>query len=461
MAATMQEATSETLATLDPEWQRAVKWVEKRLNGKILRFERHPRWRPAYYFDVEREGVVLPVYFRGDRGHADHGVYPLEHEMAVLQALEKHGIPVPHVYGLCEDPRGIVMERRPGRANLATAESEEERVAVFDEFIDILARMHRIDTDELEALGFVRPGDAQALGLGDFDNYERAYRAHKVRPEPFIEFTIRWVRSHVPQNRDRVALLQGDTGQFLFEKGHVTAVIDLELAYLGDPLADLAGLFTRDLSEPLGDISRALGRYAEQSGCPVDEAVVRYHAVRFGVCTPMSIAHLVAQPGPELDLVQYLGWYWVYGRTPLEWIAFLEGMELPGWKPPEQAETRASSGHDFLLGAIERIPAKDRFAAYQRDVSLRCAEYLRRVDCYGAALEAEDLDEAAALLGSRPQNWKEADGALEVLAMDGKSDPIRDAELLRFFHRRCLRQEWLLKPVLREIEDVSFQEFSI
>jgi aminoglycoside phosphotransferase (APT) family kinase protein len=457
----MQQATAEARADLNPQWQRAFDWVEQRLRGQVVRFARHPRWRPAYYLDVKRDDEVLPVYFRGDRGLADHGVYPLEHEMTVLQVLEKHGIPVPHVFGLCEDPRGIVMERRPGRANLATAESEDERVAVLDEFVDILARMHCIDVAELESLGLERPRDAQALGLGDFDHYERAYRSHKIRPEPFIEYTIRWVRNHVPKNRDRVALLQGDTGQFLFEKGHVTAVIDLELAYLGDPLADLAGLFTRDLSEPLGDLSRALRRYAEKSGVPVDERVVRYHAVRFGVCTPMSIAHLVAAPVPELDLVQYLGWYWVYGRTPIEWIAHLEDVELLNWKPPELSETRASSGYDFLLGAIERIPAEDRFAAYQRDVSMRSAEYLRRADRYGADLEAEDLDETAHVLGWRPRNWKEADTALEELATAAISDAARDADLLRLFHRRCLRQEWLLKPVLREIEDVSFQEFSL
>ena len=40
------------------------------------------------------------------------------------------------------------MECRPGRPNSATAESEEERRAVLDEFIDILVRMHRIDVSE-------------------------------------------------------------------------------------------------------------------------------------------------------------------------------------------------------------------------------------------------------------------------------------------------------------------------
>ncbi len=128
--------------------QKAIAWVEQRLGGNVVRFKRHPRWRPAYYFDVEREGQILPVYFRGDRGHTYQNVYPMEHEVIVLQTLEKHHIPVPHVYGFCEDPRGIAMECRPGRPNLATAESEEERRAVLDEFIDILVRMHRIDVSE-------------------------------------------------------------------------------------------------------------------------------------------------------------------------------------------------------------------------------------------------------------------------------------------------------------------------
>ncbi len=102
---------------LAPEWHAAFEWVERNVGGPIVRFERHPRWRPAWYLDVERAGEIVPIYFRGDRGALDHGVYPLEHEMKVLQLLEKHAIPVPHVFGFCPEPRGIVMQRCPGRGN--------------------------------------------------------------------------------------------------------------------------------------------------------------------------------------------------------------------------------------------------------------------------------------------------------------------------------------------------------
>ena len=34
-----------------------------------------------------RGGETLPLYFRGDRGEADHGAYSLEHEMGVIERI--------------------------------------------------------------------------------------------------------------------------------------------------------------------------------------------------------------------------------------------------------------------------------------------------------------------------------------------------------------------------------------
>ena len=95
--------------------------VERLVGGRVVRRERQARWRPAWYLDVETDAGLVPIYFRGARGLGQGGVYGLEHEAAVLQVLEAHGIPVPHVDGCSEEPRGIVMQRSPGRANRATA----------------------------------------------------------------------------------------------------------------------------------------------------------------------------------------------------------------------------------------------------------------------------------------------------------------------------------------------------
>jgi aminoglycoside phosphotransferase (APT) family kinase protein len=457
----LEEVTDEIRSQLEPHWERAFAYVEKTLGGKIVRARVHPRWRPAYYLDVEVDGDIVPLYFRGDRGHLDHGVYPLDHEYRVLTALEKHGIPVPHVYGFCEDPRGIVMARIEGRPDLSTAESPEEAQTLLDEFIDIMARMHQIDVNELGELGIKLPQSAEEMALGDFARWDKTFRSHKVRPDPLIEFLTRWVRGNVPQGRTQVSLLQGDAGQFLFDKGRVTTMIDLELAYFGDPAADLAGLFARDLSEPMPSLDRAIERYGERTGKPVDRRVVMYHGVRFGLCTPQSVAHLVAEPTADLEFIQYLAWYWVYARAPIEWVAQLEGIPLEPWSPPAESPSRHHAGHDFLGKAIAALPANDSMAEYQRGVVARAAVYLERADRFGPALEEEDLSEAAAILGYRPATWQECDAALEKIVLEEEPDPARDAALVKLFYRRCLRNEWLMQPVLKELTDVSFQTLTL
>jgi aminoglycoside phosphotransferase (APT) family kinase protein len=442
--------------SLSPEWARAFDWIEANV-GRIVGAEAQARWRPCYYLDAERDGEILPLYFRGDRGEADHGVYPLEHEMRVLQLLEQHELPVPHVHGFCPDPRGIVMERRPGRANLATAESDAEREAVLDQYVEFLARMHAIPVAELEGLGLDVPITPEALALGDFPHWERQYRAFKLRPEPLIEFAIRWIHDNVPPGRDRASLVHGDAGQFIFEAGRMTAVLDLELAFLGDPAADFAGMLCRDLSEPLGDLRRALATYERCTGEALDVRAIYYHAIRFGMCTPMVTAHLAARPPASLNWPQYQGWYLVYGRVPLELIAHLDGIELEAPELPGPTETRYAGAAGWLGTALEaaRETAPDTALRYEIDTALRAAQVLERVDAYGPELEAASLDDAAKLLGHRPASWQECDAALEAFALEAPAG--RQAELVRCLYRHGMRQEFLIAPAARELEGTRVQ----
>lgn len=424
---------------LAPEWQRGFAWVEQCVGGRIARFERLPRWRPAWNFDVERDGKLLPLHFRGAR--IERGVYPLEREKDVLVLLEREGIPVPHVHGFCADPEGILMDRAPGRANLATEPSAAQRERVQRHYIELLARMHAIDVARCEAIGMQRPSGAQELARGDLDFYLRPFREAKAQPEPLIELGLRWLARNVPRERDRVAFLTGDAGQFVFESGRVTAVLDLELACLGDPLADLGALRSRDLSEPLGDLSAAVRHYERVAGAPADRRVIDYHTARFALCTPLAVANLIARPPNWLDLVQYTAWYWVYGRATLEAIALRDAIALePPSLPPCERPIAAGSPD---------------FAAYARDAAERVSVWRERRARHGAALDADTLADAAKLLGATPASVADADAALEQLVLS--APPERDAEILRALHRRCLREESLLQPVLRELEGVAVQ----
>ena len=117
----MSDASPE-LADLTPEWRRAFAWVERELGGRVCNLQRQGRWRPAYFFDLQRDGELLPLYFRGDRGHAEgeRVTAVLDHEASIYRVLEASGLPVPHVYGICPEPHGIVMPGELDRLMLTT-----------------------------------------------------------------------------------------------------------------------------------------------------------------------------------------------------------------------------------------------------------------------------------------------------------------------------------------------------
>jgi hypothetical protein len=375
----------------------------------------------------------------------DHGVYSLEHEHRVLEVLEAHDIAVPHVYGFCPDPRGIVMARVPGRANLLTVDDPGERRAILNDYMTWLARIHRIGTGPFEAAG-LSMADGNLI-MADFDRWEATYRAKKARPEPFLEFAIRWLRRDPPVRHAQPTLAVGDSGQFLFEGGRVSAVIDLELAFLGDPLHDLACMRLRDLAEPLGPLAPAFAHYESEMGTAIDRAALDFHTVRFAVCTPMSVSHVLAQPPGDIDFVRYLVWYVQFSRVALEIMAGLVGITLESPAVGDGGTTRFADGFALLDMALADIAPEDPQQQFRLDVAQRLSIFLRCVNEIGPQIERDDLDDAAALLGRRPASWRECDVDLE--AWVAKVDESRDAELIRFFHRRMSRWQRLVEIGMR------------
>jgi aminoglycoside phosphotransferase (APT) family kinase protein len=444
------------MSEVSADWNTASAWVEKELGGRVVSPEKLPRWRPCWNFDLEREGERLPLHFRGDRGRSDHGVYPLEHEMRVLQLLGEQGLRVPKLYGFCPEPRGIVMERCPGRPDLGTAESRAEQEAVLDDYLEQLARIHSIEAPALEGLGLEAPKGDVEIALADFDRWESTYRKEKRRPEPLLEFVIGWVRRNAPASPAKLSLLHGDSGQLIFEKGHMTAMLDFELACLGDPAADLAAMRCRDIFEPLGNLARGFQRYAEATGKPIDVATVSYHTARFAICTALSTAHLVAEPHPGLDLALYREWYTVMGRLSLDAICECTGIEVePVLVPPPRVTTRSAAYEVLVAG----LGGHERCEPYEQDVLRRIACYLEQVERIGPQLEAQDLDEVAALLGSRPDTPEQSDAELEALVL--RAEPKRDAELIRHLMRRQQRLELQIGAALRRVQNLNLQPVAL
>jgi len=421
-------------------------WLERTLDCRVTSLVRQERWRPGWYVEARTlGGEDLSLYVRGHR-QSKSIVGSFESEYNILRVLEAEGIPVPRIHGLCPDPLAIVMDKAAGRSDLSTAESDEERRAVLSQYMDALARIHAIDPAKFEAIGMTRPAGPRDGALGLFNGYEAMYRKTKRRPEPVLEFLIGWVRRNTPLHRTEVSFLVADVAQFMFDKGKLTAILDLELAYLGDRLQDLAAFQFRDTSEPLGDIAAALRHYQAITGEPIDGDAFDYHAITFGCVTPVSMTNNVTLVQPTHSVLQYLEWWITFCRVPLELIADRMGLALP---PPEPLTPEASPYDalaESLTLAIKAIPVEEGFATYERDGAANLAAFMARVGQYGPAIYRQDKAEIEALLGGRFDNLEAADAALEAFVV--AAGPEEDARLLPALYSRVQRHFELFRPFL-------------
>lgn len=426
-------------------------WLQSHI-GPVQTLERQPRWRPAWFADVERDGANVPLSVRGDREGMEFSL-STHREADVLEALEKRGVPVPHIYGRIEAPRAIVMDHLPGVTNLASSRTAAERNAVIDEYMEILARIHQLDPSEFVSIGLKMPKDPQRHALSSFEQAVSRYRSSKQRPEPFLEFGIGWVRRHVPAHRFDPRFVLGDPGQFMFADGRVTGLLDVELAYLGDAAHDLAALRLRDISEPFGDLGRAFRRYEEVSGVQLDLPAVEFHTAQFGLTTPLSLVMILHNPFPMSDLLQYMEWFQQCSLNAVEAMAAIEGVSLDDYRLPQVAHVRQGGLVDALAPVIEHSPAETDIGRFRRHQTAQTARYVADLCRHGPAIESENLDDVERLLGSRCADWRAGDEALEAFVLHA---PVNmDAELIQLFHRRIMRQMRLLEPVLNRTGGVQ------
>jgi len=419
--------------------------VARLLGGTVTALQRQSRWRPTWIASARKDGEDRQIHVRGDRGEGYS--FPLAYEATVLKVLEESGIPVPHVYGMCEDPPAIVMDQMPGERQLSGLTSDEERRQAIDDYIAIMARMHRIDVSRFEQHGLRNPEDPAELQ----QNYHRInlgfYKTLKSRPEPLVEFVLKWMDLNVPRHRSQRSFVTYDAGQFLVDKGRVSALYDLETAHINDPLVDLGGWRVRNVFEPLYDLGYMYRKYASLTGTELDYDVINYHVMALSISTCLCIARQITMP---LDTaVNWLVWEVSGCRIALTAMADIMDVDLEMPRRPEPVRSARSHAAESMKLAIDAIPVdgNDPSTGYHRAMALNLAAHLELVDQIGAAIDADNLDDVAAFIGYRPATTALADAELEKFVLE--AGPEHDADLLRLFFRRNERNRMLL-PVFKE-----------
>jgi aminoglycoside phosphotransferase (APT) family kinase protein len=109
-----------------------------------------------------------------------------------------------------------------------------------------LAAVHRIDVSSKELSGLSRPMTGKSPAGSELDRFETTYRAITPEPHPAFELTFRWLHERIPACAD-LRLVHGDyrIGNVIFGREGLRAVLDWELAHVGDPMEDIGYICVR------------------------------------------------------------------------------------------------------------------------------------------------------------------------------------------------------------------------
>ena len=228
--------------------------------------------------------------------------HAVDREYKVITALGTTGFPAPRTYGLCTDDGVIgtmfyVMEKVEGRIlwDLGLPDlSREDRRAVYENQVDVLAALHTTDYAAIGLGDFGKPGNYFARQV---DRWTKQYRASETETLPEMDRLIEWLPRTVPQD-DQTSIVHGD---FRLDntvlhptEPRIAAVLDWELSTLGNPMADFS-YYLMQWVMPSTEGRGIGGTELAELGIPgADEIVARY-------------CRLTGRDGvPELD------WYFSY-----------------------------------------------------------------------------------------------------------------------------------------------------
>jgi len=250
----------------------------------------------TYRIEIETDnGPGLLAMRRAPGGVAEQVIEPgkpgLEAEALLFQLALAGGVPVPEVFYVLKPEdglgRGFIMQWLEGEALGAKIARSEAFATIRPELAyqcgQTLARIHQLEvTAELSQ---------QVLEMSPELFVNQTWDRYKAfdNPQPMIDYTGRWLLDNMPDVQ-QYTLVHNDfrNGNIMMspETG-ITAVLDWELAHIGDPMRDLGWLCCNSwrfgVTElPVGGFGlreQLFAGYQAASGHRVDPAHVKFWEV--------------------------------------------------------------------------------------------------------------------------------------------------------------------------------------
>ncbi|MBR0799646.1 phosphotransferase family protein [Bradyrhizobium jicamae] len=200
-------------------------------------------WRFKARADGEDRGMILRIDPETSLIDTDRRT-----EYRAMEAAFKSGLPVPEALYLVEDLRWLdrpfsISAEVPGCQTSAEAFPPQHLGKIGQQKWTLLGQIAALDPIAL-GLGDVMPATSVGTcAMEQLDYWANVIDEDSLHPYPVAQAAIRWLRRHPPPPAQKLALVHGDfrSGNFLYlPDGEIRAILDWEMAHMGDPLEDLA-----------------------------------------------------------------------------------------------------------------------------------------------------------------------------------------------------------------------------
>ena len=281
----------------------------------------------TWTFDiVHPSGNVGAILRRAPPGYgaAPGRAAGLDAEATLMQLAHDAGLPSPRVMHVLQPEeglgRGFIMVRVEGetiaRKILRDDEFAKARPMLARQLGKVAAGIHGLPQAKLPKL-------RSMTSTKEIADLESEYRSANW-PRPVFELALRWLADHDPGPSGEVTLVHGDFrhGNLIIGPDGVRAVLDWEIAHLGDPMEDLGWICVNswrfgEIDKPVGGFGSREDLFAgyEEGGGKVDPARVMFWEImgtlRWGIMCGRMMQRFRTAPDHPMEQA-------VIGRRPSE-----------------------------------------------------------------------------------------------------------------------------------------------
>jgi aminoglycoside phosphotransferase (APT) family kinase protein len=286
--------------------------------------------RETYRFDAVVGPERRPLIVRRDPPHGSLIDTDRRSEFLALKSFHGQGVAAPEplileLEGAELERPFFVMARVDGGATASPFSPDPyapHHAKLGEDFFGTLGRIAKADPAGLPIAEVCEAPALDQCWKRELDYWSNVIETDEQHPQPIVRAAIRWLYAHPPPPAQKLSVVHGDyrTGNFLHDgEGRIIAVLDWEMAHIGDPLEDLgwaldplwrhtedgrvAGMVTRD---------EAFRIWEAASGLKVDPAAFVWwelFASVKGQAIWISSAKEYRDGGFREPILCFSGWY--------------------------------------------------------------------------------------------------------------------------------------------------------